>query len=89
LSARQQLVQSVHAAIQAATLFPSQDPWLVVCQVPDAVELGRAKAHLETSSIDAAMFYEPDDDLGFTAIATGPIGREQRRALRRYQLWSE
>ena len=34
-------------------------------------------------------FYEPDNDLGYTALATEPITREKRRILNRYPLWSE
>lgn len=89
MTPRQQLVQSVHAGIQSANLFPSREPWLVVCSVPDADALGRAKEHLTEVGIEAALFYEPDDGLGYTALATGPITRSQRRALRRYPLWSE
>jgi len=88
LSARQQLVQSVHAAIQATTLFPSREPWLVVCTVPDAGALGAAKLRLDAAGIDCSLFFEPDDDLGFTALATGPIAGPQRRHLRGYPLWS-
>jgi hypothetical protein len=86
---RQQLVQSVHAGIQATALFPSREPWLVVCAVPDAATLRRAKEDLAESDIDSALFYEPDNELGYTALATAPITREKRKVLSRYPLWSE
>jgi hypothetical protein len=89
LTLSQQIVQAAHAAIQATNLFPSKDPNLVVCEVANIEELGRASDRLKNVGIDCAAFFEPDDDLGFTALATGPLKRDQRRFLKGFRSWRE
>jgi hypothetical protein len=81
-----QIVQAAHAAIQATNLFPSSDPNLVVLEVENQADLVRASDRLKMSGIENAAFFEPDNDLGFTAAATAPLKHEQRRFLRGYRL---
>jgi hypothetical protein len=82
-------VQASHAAIQATNLFPSSDPNLVICEVSDVDELGRASDRLKSVGIPNAAFFEPDDDLGFTALCTAPLKRDARRYLKGFRLWRE
>lgn len=44
---------------------------------------------LQRYGIDYEAFYEPDNDLGLTAVSTYPIqNKKQRKAMGIYHLWS-
>lgn len=86
---RMQLVQASHAAIQATTLFPSHEPNLVVLEVADQVELIFHRDRLKDAGIDCAAFYEPDNDLGYTAVGTGPLDAAMRRYMKGLRSWRE
>lgn len=89
LPLRAQFVQSIHAGIEAALRWPTRDPWLVAITVPDAEALVQLHNRLTVAGIRAHLFYEPDDGLGVTALATCALDGEQRRLLRRERLWAE
>ena len=61
---------------------------LVVLNIPSAAHLHDAVALAELAGIRCAVFHEPDDGMGDTAACTEPISSRQRRAFRRYSLWS-
>lgn len=63
-------------------------PYLVLIGVPDKTALFRVINKLNDSAIGHEVFYEPDDNLGLTAIATVPLTQEQRRCLSNYRLWN-
>jgi hypothetical protein len=78
-----------HACLEAGARFP-QSPeasHLVLLAVPFVLALCDALARLDTEGIRYAVFYEPDDDLGFTAACTEPLEEPHRRLFRRYPLW--
>jgi hypothetical protein len=51
-------------------------------------DLYQIASHLEANDIRFKLFYEPDDDMGETALCTEPITDPERRKLfRRYKLW--
>jgi hypothetical protein len=89
LSPRMQLVQAVHAGMEAAYLWPTRAPWLVVLAADNISDLQRIAGELCEAGVRLEMFFEPDDDLGVTAFATEPIAPDRRRMFRRYRLWSE
>jgi hypothetical protein len=64
-----------------------QIPNLVLIGVPDKAALFRVINKLNDNAIGHEVFYEPDDNLGLTAIATYPLTQEQRRVLSNYRLW--
>jgi len=64
-----------------------QIPFLVVIGVSDKPALFRVINKLNENSIEHSVFYEPDDNLGLTAVATNPLTQEQRRCLSNYRLW--
>ena len=64
-----------------------QIPNLVLIGVPDKAALFRVINKLNDNAIGHEVFYEPDDNLGLTAVATYPLTQEQRRALSNYRLW--
>ena len=67
----------------------SEIPSLVLIGTPDKSDLETDIARLQRYGIKYEAFYEPDYDLGLTAVATYPItNNKQRRALGTYKLWS-
>ena len=56
--------------------------------VPNAASLIRVEKKLQQNQIPHYSWKEPDFDLGFTAIATGPISGIKRQALSNYRLYS-
>ena len=84
------MVQAAHAAIQATNSFPNVRPSLVVLEVEDASHLARAVTKARAAGIDITVFFETDDDMGYTAAATGPISdKSVRKHFRDYSLWTE
>jgi hypothetical protein len=45
-------------------------------------------ARLDTEAIRYALFFEPDDGLGFTAACTEPLTDIKRYLFSRYRLWA-
>ena len=66
-----------------------ETPSCVVIGVPDKAALFRAVEKLRKYGIDHEVFYEPDFNMGLSAVATVPIEGEQRRALSNYRIWTE
>jgi len=88
LSTPHQVVQSCHAAIEAARyLFPADlpHPHLVVCGIPNQRQLVQCLERLQKLGVSHRPFYEPDQDDELTAIATEPIFNQRRRLFRRYR----
>ena len=83
------MVQSNHATLTIASSQYSFDdiPNIVLIGVPDKAALERTQRKLADAGILHAAWEEPDFDLGFTAIATVPITREQKQVLANYRLW--
>lgn len=94
LTLPQQIVQACHAVLQAAYRYPlPQDtspivPFIVVLQTPDKATLVNARERLLGKNIDMTLFYEPDDNLGATALASEPIySKQKRKAFFIYTPW--
>lgn len=56
--------------------------------LPNVKALTRALTKIQAAQIPHYAWTEPDNDLGFTAIATAPIRGEQRKALENYRVYS-
>jgi hypothetical protein len=83
-----QIVQAGHACLEAGRCFqPEEGCHLVVLSVSDEIELQLAVRQAEAIGIRCASFFEPDDDMGFTAFCTEPVSDHQRRFFRRFHLW--
>lgn len=65
-----------------------ETPSIVLIGVPDKKALERVINKLIAHSIDFSDFYETDNDIGLSAVATVPLTEEQREALRNYKLWN-
>jgi hypothetical protein len=67
----------------------SETPSLVLIGVPDKDALEAVIARLQRYGIECEAFYEPDFDLGLTAVATYPItNKKLRGAMGVYRLWT-
>ena len=94
ISLAAQVVQTNHATFKMArSLSQSVDdtttPSIVLVGVPNKKALEKVIRKLQLNCIDASAFYESDDDLGLTAVATVPLNEEQHSLLEKYKLWNE
>lgn len=98
LSLASQIIQSNHATFEMAVKHarsldreePTDTPSVVLIGVPDKSALEAVMERLQRYGIKFEAFYEPDFDLGLTAVATYPItNKKQRYVLRQYRTWTE
>jgi hypothetical protein len=90
ISLADQVVQVAHVCLEAGYRFgrPAGESCpLVLLGVPSEAHLRDAVTWLEASGARCATFYEPDDELGWTAACTEPLDHSCRRLLRRFPLW--
>jgi hypothetical protein len=91
ISLAQQIVQTNHATFMMAYALPQGveevNPSLVLVGVPNKKSLERVLRKLKMNRIDASAFFESDEDMGLSAIATVPLNEEQRALLQDYSLW--
>jgi hypothetical protein len=74
----------------ATSYYPQPGtPNIIVIGVPNLDSLNRVLGKLTAKKIPHHAWVEPDNDLGFTAIATVPIDGAERAALANYRLWKE
>ena len=85
---RDQIVQIGHACLCAGKKFEWSDTvFMVVLQVENQEKLLEAAQYLDCHGTKYEIFFEPDDNYGYTALATEPICGEQRKLFRKYKLW--
>jgi len=85
----QQVVQSCHAAIEAArSLLPpdSPHPHVIVCAARDEAALWGHLLRLQRLGVRLRPFFEPDRANELTALATEPVYGPTRRLFRNLRL---
>lgn len=91
LSYEQKLVQASHAALEAGFRFPMPRDAVasvIILSVPNLASLTRASERLKSHGIDHHLFFEPDFDMGHSALATRPLRhRDERFLMRKYPLF--
>ena len=85
------IIQAGHAIQEAAFAFGKPESMVPVhftlFEVKNSVDLLKTAEHLERIGIKYKMFYEPDDETGYTAIATEPlIGKG--KTFKKYKLFN-
>jgi hypothetical protein len=83
-------VQVGHACLEAGSRFYSNHGTpanLVLFQVQNIAELDEATVACIQAGIRLEYIFEPDDAMGYTAIATEPLSGKMREVFRQYQLW--
>lgn len=89
MTAAQQIVQAAHATYDAGQKFKKTEHplHLILFDVKNEAELLRASMRIGLDDVDHCMFFEPDFDTGYTAIATEPLYGEDREVMRKYNLY--
>lgn len=90
LSLEQQMVQAAHAAAEAGREHYRPEHGvasLIVLAVPSQDALYRAADQLEDWALEHELFFEPDWQMGHSAIGTRPLQDSERILLRGYPLW--
>ena len=79
-----------HACLEAGKRFslPEDPCHLVLLAVASQAQLLQAVAKIEMSGIRYALFFEPDDGMGYTAICTEAIQAQRQRLFRSFRLWT-
>ena len=86
----QQLVQAAHATHYAGFRFqePDKISYLILLQIENEYELFQAYRYIAMQGIKVAAFFEPDANLGLTAIATEPLyNKEDRSHFFKWEMW--
>lgn len=82
-----QIIQTAHACLQSDK--PKTVNSIVLFEVKNEDHLIQTNEYLKDRGIKTYMFFEPDYDMGYTAIATEPISNEKDRAIfKRFKMWS-
>ena len=83
-----QIVQVGHVCYEAGLNFNAkQDTYMVLCQVDSEEDLLEIELRLNDANVETHKFYEPDDDLGYTALCSRPVNKKERKIFRKYKLW--
>jgi hypothetical protein len=67
--------------------LPETENYLIVLEVLSQEQLLGIQERLDLGGVRSALFFEPDDGMGYTALCTEPLGQEKRRLFRRFRLW--
>lgn len=88
LSIEQIAVQACHAVYEAGIHLPpgTDATRMIVCTVPDQAALLAAAVRLERNGVAHRLFFEPDNEVGYSALATEPLFAPARRLLAKYPL---
>lgn len=91
LTLPQQIVQASHAALQGGHVFgsASSTSFIVLIGMKTEADLLKTSMYLEKKNIEYEIFHEPDNDIGYTAIATKPLFEDQRKFLQHFDLYKE
>jgi len=84
-----QIVQVGHACLEAGFKFqkPNEILHLIVVCVESETHLLATLERLGLRGIQFVVFYEPDDEMGYTAACTQPLTPAFRREFRGFSLW--
>lgn len=84
-----QIVQVSHASLEAGSKFlqTHDSPYVVLIGIKNSEELLDVQDLLNIRNIDYSMFYEPDDNMGYTAICTSPVSRKRKGIFKNFNLW--
>jgi hypothetical protein len=94
ISVEQQLVQACHASCVAGERFGGSDSHMVLLGIDNSEELERLSFELSFNEIDFVTFFEPDNNMGDSSIATKPLIDEERQKIKKIiskmdlKLWS-
>jgi hypothetical protein len=85
LSYPQQIVQASHAALEAGTKYGPHSH-LVLLSAKNEQELIDSAEKLSKVGISYQMFFEPDNQAGYTALCTRPLQGVERKPMKQFAL---
>lgn len=82
------LVQASHACMEIGfvTKKPEEQTFLIALSVKNEEDLTIVSILLETNGIKFSMFYEPDNNYGYTALCTEPVEFGKYKIFSKYNL---
>jgi hypothetical protein len=91
LAIEDQICQSAHSAQESGRLYPSPSTYsttLILIGIKSQLALQKIALDLTAEGIGYHMFYEPDDNIGYTSLTTEPIyTEEQRKFFKKFSLY--
>jgi hypothetical protein len=90
ISLAQQMVQACHASAEMARQYYERTAniaHLVLLSVENEDKLLQAAERLSSQGIEHVVFHEPDNNMGFSALASQPVSSESSRAFKKWPLW--
>lgn len=85
LTPEQKIVQLGHACHEAGKLLPHSEHTLpsslILLSAKDEDDLLNIADRINCAGIQFSMFYEPDNEIGYSAICTRPISSPRERLL--------
>lgn len=84
-----QFVQACHSALEAGSDFKKSGeiPFLILLESKNQSHLMETKEFLDKHGIRHHMFFEPDNDIGYSSITTEPLKPEHSKLLSNFRLW--
>jgi hypothetical protein len=83
-----QIVQAGHACLDAGNTFGSEGSNLVVLELYNSSHLVETGKYLDENGIRYVKFWEPDDNMGHTALCTEALSEGFKKAFRHWKLWT-
>ncbi len=84
-----QIVQVGHVCYEAGLKFQAKnDTYLVLFRVDFEDELREIESWLNFNGIETHIFFEPDNDMGYSALCTQPVSGSLRKLFKKYRLYS-
>lgn len=92
ISPAQKIVQLGHACHEAGKMLDKDEHQyvssLILLSARDETDLKSIARKIECAGIDFHIFFEPDNDMGYSAICTRPIVTDRERAFfRKWDLY--
>lgn len=86
----QQSVQAVHAGMAAIHKFGNlkEDTRLVMLSVQNEEELLLWKDKVDLKGLNNEIFFEPDNNTGWSSLATAPISYKDGKLFKKLRKWS-
>jgi len=88
ISVPDQMVQVGHVCMEAGKKFRQpKGTHLILLEVEDSVGLGIVVMLCGMMRIRYFLFYEPDEDMKYTALCTEPVSKSQKDVFKSFKLW--
>ena len=83
-------MQLAHSALEAGRRFGNpggETTHLILLEAKSESHLLQIAAELKEAGIEHELFFEPDDDRGWTSLTTKPLLAHERKPMFKYKLY--